>query len=147
MSQTVEINPPVPPGSEAEAAAVETVAESAVEIAEIEADRDVTIAAIQAETAETIADHDEEFSEWREELNHVIQSQTSLSGEMEALRTEVATLTATLSILTTPPPDNPVNPAPAPDDAADPEPATTEETEAPPPEPVKPERKRAHRWI
>ncbi len=115
------------------AEAVEPVADAAVEIAAIEADRDVTLAVIQQEGDAAFADrlHSEELQSCRTRI-------AELEGELEALRNPAP---LTLVALPEPPPSPP---EPEPESAAeDPQEAAED---APAPEPEKAKRK-PHRWI
>jgi len=87
----------------AEAEATEEVADAAVEIARIEADRDVTLAAISAETTEAIH---ESFS--NQELEQCRLRIAELEGENTALRTQLESQPALLiPVQSEEPPPNP----------------------------------------
>jgi hypothetical protein len=128
--------------SRAEASA-EAAAESAIVAATVAAG---TAAVAEQEAASTIASYEERLGVCQAELTSVTQSQAALSGEVASLRTEMAAMAESqsliLSKLAPEPEPNPENP-PEPEPVAEPPAA---EEPAPEPEPVK-ERRRAHRWI
>lgn len=119
-----------------EVEAVSEVADAAVEIARIEADRDVTLAVIQEEAS---VDRAEAYAS--EELEQCRLRIAELEGQNTAQAME-------LERLTHPPSSElPLNPQPEAEAVvvvAEPEPAASQEAEAP--EPEKPRRK-PHRWI
>jgi len=133
-------------GQVVEAAAVEPVAEAAVEVARIEADRDVTIAAIEADASI-------EHRELSIEENRVF-AEGLANSELEQCRTKIAELETANSLLTaevarlTPPPSE--EPPPSlqveVEGAENVEVVGPRENQEPAPEPEKPKRK-PHRWI
>jgi len=69
---------------------LEAVADSAVEIAQIQADRDITIAAINAETTQAAL---EVQAETIEDATWLRNSISELAGEVATLKAQVSTLT------------------------------------------------------
>lgn len=135
---------PATPAPVAEAQ-TETVAEAAVEIAQIQADRDVEIAEVhaateearieaQAETAETIAEASVEAAQ---------TEQAEWKTELAAVRADVSSIRETLDHLSLPPsqPESPGNPEVI---AASP---VVPETAAPAPAAEPKPKKKPHRWI
>lgn len=109
MTDTVIVTGAAPEG----AAEVAPLAEGAVEIAQIEAERDVTIATIQAEVTETaIEAGSEEDEAWlRSELDSLRQGQEELRGNLsnqalalETMAQQMAELTGMVTTSLTPPP-------------------------------------------
>ncbi len=143
---TVEVHASPEPAGESgagvevvEGAEVEPVAEAAVEIATIEANRDVTIAAIHAE---------------QEIAVHEAISESVSNSELEACRTRITELETANTLLTaevarlTPPPSEEPPPSPAVEvaEAENVEVVGPRENQEPAPEPEKPRRK-PHKWI
>lgn len=129
-----------------EGAAVEPVAEAAVEIARIEGETAVAVAAIEAETS---LEHHELSVREMEALNEHVDN-----SELEQCRTEISELKATNTLLAaevarlTPPPSEEAPPSPAVEvaEAENVEVVGLRENQEPAPEPEKPKRK-PHRWI
>lgn len=157
MSVTIETEPAAA-AAEADAAIAaehavqaETAAQTAEQAAALAiVAADLTAAQAEENAAVVVADYQRDLEQCRAELASVIQSQGALSGEVTALRGEIASLSDRL-IQSLPPatPETLPNPEPLP--SADPdgpreESAVTTQPE-PPAEPEKPERKKAHRWI
>lgn len=142
--------PPAPDAVEIQAATEETLAEAAVEIAEIQADRDVQVAAIEA-------DNDEDMLWLRNELaasgQRHAQHETALAAHQEAidrLESILAETREALAILISQPTQPPLSPAEAnptpPDEPADGPRANPEES-LPPPAPEAASRARQRVWI
>ena len=130
----------------------ETVAEAAVEIAQIEADRDVAIAEVHAEAAteqtEAIAEAQVETAEAHAAAAEAVvteneQWRTELTNQVATLAADVSSLRETLISASQNQPESSASPEATPDSHAAPiaEPAAAEA----PPEPAK--KKQKHRWI
>lgn len=150
---TVEVHAGAEPAGEGgagnevvEGAAVEPVAEAAVEIARIEGETAVTLAAIEAETS---LEHHELGVREMEALTEL-----NANSELEECRTQLAAAEAANLALTaevarlTPPPSEALPPSLAAEPEAEPsvEVVGPRENLEPAPEPEKPKRK-PHRWI
>ena len=155
-SVVVQVSAPPEPGP-APVADVAPVADAAVEIARIEADRDITIAAIGAETAavaiEAAADENDEDVEWlRSELGGLRLSCETLAAELADLQVERARTAEALASLdrmltaalatAEPIPSPPSKPDPGPAD-----PAASERADGPPESPEAPPPARKRRWM
>lgn len=122
----------------AEAAVVAEVADSAVQIAEIEAERDITLAAISAETTETIvtAEQNEELERCRLRIAELEGLSTAQMEELQTLRAQL------IPPLSQEPPPSPPPPVESAEEAG---PRESQEA-APVEEPPKVKRKPL-RWI
>lgn len=134
-------------GEVAASEALEPLAEAAVEVARIEADRDTEIARIEADTS---LEHHELNVQETEALNEL-----SEKSELEQCRTRIAELEGQNTVLLTElallkPPTPPQSEEPPPNQPDQPESVEAvldpEREESPAPEPEKPRRK-PHRWI
>ena len=83
--------------AEAQTEAIEAVADSAVEIATIEAERDVAIAEINAEVSTAAIEANERDEEWRTETTHLRTDLAALAEAVQATATVVEQLVASLS--------------------------------------------------
>lgn len=136
-------------GGQSDGGALETaegvgeVADAAVQIAQIEADKEIALAVIEGENhVAAIEAHREADAEFAENIQ---------SSELEQCRIRIAELEAensTLKALSTPPPSDP-EPLPSPPDL-DPSPSEAAQDPAQDASPVaepKPPPQRRHRWI
>lgn len=113
-----------------ETATPEVVADAAVEVAQIQADRDVSIAEINAATTETIiqaqADEDDlwlrnELGTLSERLAATESLAATQSLEIAAMSGQIADMAATILVLTTPPSSSETVPETGPETGASPE--------------------------
>lgn len=111
-----------------ETATPEVVADAAVEVAQIQADRDVSIAEINAATTETIiqaqADEDDlwlrnELGTLSERLAATESLAATQSLEIAAMSGQIADMAATILVLTTPPSSSETVPETGPETGAE----------------------------
>ena len=120
-------------GGSGEVEAAGEVADAAVQIAQIQADRDVALAVIEGENSER---REEAFAE---NFNEDLRAENArLRGELDECRNTITTLETTVAALTPPPPSEPEPPPSPPENppaavADDPPAPASPEAEAPEP--------------
>lgn len=120
--------------AEVQAEATGDVADAAVQIAEIEANKEITLAVIAAETEEARDEawRDSRITELSAENERLWTENNSLTARVSELETELSTLLNSVAL------EQPPNPTPPESGVADPTQVSQTLTEAvPPPEPAK----------